>query len=89
MWWESARKIWYNAAMSYREKKNRIEYMVTCVGDFARAHKMTPADAFSFLQKFKGLDFLSDCYDVLHSLSIDTAVDDLSEVCMRNGGVFA
>ena len=75
--------------MSYREKKNRIEYMVTCVGDFADAHKMTPADAFSFLQKFKGLDFLSECYDVEHSQSIDTAVDDLAEVCMRNGGVFA
>ena len=82
-------RFWYNATVSYREKKNRIEYMVTCVGDFARAHKMTPADAFSFLQKFEGLDFLSDCYDVEHSQSIDTAVDDLSEVCMRNGGVFA
>lgn len=75
--------------MSEREKRNRIEYMVTCVGDFAQAHQMTPADAFSFLKKFKGLDFLSDCYDVEHSQSIGTAVDDLEAVCVRNGGVFA
>lgn len=72
--------------MSYNEKRNRIEYMVTCVGDFAHAHKMTPADAFSFLKRFKGLDFLVGCYDVEHSLSIDTAVSDLGKVCMRNGG---
>ena len=76
-------------AMSYQEKKNRIEYMVTCVGDFAHAHKMTPAEAFSFLQKFKGLEFLSDCYDVEHSQSIDSTVADLFDVCIRNGGVFA
>ena len=75
--------------MSHLERKNRIEYLVTCVGDFAHAHRMTPADAFSFLWRFKGLDFLSDCYDAEHSQSIDTAVDDLAEVCIRNGAVFA
>ena len=47
--------------MSYREKKNRIEYMVTCVGDFAHAHKMTPADA--FLQKFKSRERKSNKYE--------------------------
>lgn len=75
--------------MSSRERDNRIEYMVTCVGDFAAQYAMTPASAFLFLEKNGGLAFLTDCYDVEHSQSIQTAVDDMAEVCRRHGGVLA
>ena len=75
--------------MSIRELNNRIEYMVTCIGDFAAQHAMTPAVAYAFLAKYKGLSFLSDCYDIEHTQSVQTAVDDMSEVCKRNGGVLA
>lgn len=73
--------------MSGREEQHRqIEYMVTCIGDFAAQHAMTPAVAYAFLEKYKGLSFLIDCYDVEHTQSIQTAVDDMYEVCVRNGG---
>lgn len=73
--------------MSGREEQHRqIEYMVTCIGDFAAQHAMTPAAAYAFLEKYKGLSFLIDCYDVEHTQSIQTAVDDMYEVCVRNGG---
>lgn len=74
--------------MSGRELNNRIEYMVTCIGDFAAQHAMTPADAYAFLEKYHGLSFLTNCYDVEHTQSIQTAVNDMAEVCIRNGGVF-
>ena len=75
--------------MSRRELNNRIEYMVTCIGDFAAQHAMTPAAAYAFLEKYRGLAFLIDCYDIEHTQSIQTAVDDMSDVCIKNGGVFA
>ena len=75
--------------MSSHELDNRIEYMVTCIGDFAAQHAMTPADAYAFLEKYRGLAFLTDCYDIEHTQSIQTAVDDMSDVCIKNGGVFA
>ena len=75
--------------MSRRELNNRIEYMVTCIGDFAAQHAMTPAAAYAFLEKYHGLSFLADCYDIEHTQSIQTAVDDMSDVCIKNGGVFA
>ena len=75
--------------MSRRELNNRIEYMVTCIGDFAAQHSMTPAGAYAFLKKYNGLSFLSDCYDVEHTQSVQTAVEAMSEVCIRNGGVLA
>ena len=75
--------------MSNRELNNRIEYMVTCIGDFAAQHAMTPAAAYAFLEKYHGLALLTDCYDIEHTQSIQTAVDDMSDVCIKNGGVFA
>ena len=29
-------------------------------------------------------DFLEECYDVEHTLSLDTAIDDLAAICQRN-----
>jgi len=75
--------------MSSRELNNRIEYMVTCIGDFAAKYAMTPSAAYAFLEKHRGLAFLSDCYDVEHTQSVQSAVDDMAEVCIKNGGVFA
>ena len=68
------------------ELNNRIEYMVTCIGDFAARYGMTPSVAYTFLKKYKGLSFLTDCYDVEHTQSVQTAVDDMYAVCVRNGG---
>jgi hypothetical protein len=42
-----------------------------------------------FLDKYRGLAFLDDCYDIEHTQSIQTAVDDMTEVCVRHGGVLA
>jgi hypothetical protein len=63
--------------------------MVTCVCDFAAQHSMFPAEAYLFLDKYRGLAFLDDCYDIEHTQSIQTAVDDMTEVCVRHGGVLA
>ena len=75
--------------MSGRELDNQIEYMVTCIGDFAAQHAMTPAVAYAFLKKYKGLSFWIDCYDVEHTQTIQSAVDDMTGACIRNGGVLA
>lgn len=42
--------------------------------------------AFAYLQRFKGLAFLEECYEAEHQLSIYDAVNDLSVICKRNGG---
>ena len=70
--------------MSNRECRSADRYLVTCVGDFAVQHAMMPSEAYLFLEKHHGLDFLSECYDVEHSQSIQTAVDDMTEVCCRH-----
>jgi len=66
--------------------RNHINYYVLCINAFAEQKKLPPAEAFNYLDTFKGIDFLIDCYDAEHTLSLDDAVDDLTLVCRNNGG---
>jgi len=69
--------------------KNKIDYFVVCVNDFADKHGMSYVAAFDYLKAHKGIAFLSEHYDIEHTYSIDEAVADLAQVCARNGGAAA
>jgi len=64
----------------------RLLYYVMCVSAFSRVKNMSQKDAYNYLEEFKCIDFLEDCYDAEHQLSIDDAVDDLTTICKNNGG---
>lgn len=68
---------------------NKIEYVVCCVGAFASRFNLTNTQAYAYLRRFSGIDFLLDCYAVEHTLSIEDAVDDLINICLKNGGRLA
>ena len=55
---------------------NIIEYVNCCVGAFANRFKLTLAQSYAYLRRFKGIDFLIDCY----------AVEDIMLLCQKNGG---
>lgn len=69
-----------------KEIRNRIEYVVCCVSAFASRHSIAVRQAYAYLRRYSGIDFLLDCYKAEHTLSVDDAVDDLHAVCVRNGG---
>ena len=66
--------------------QNRITYMVYCINAFAERYRLTAKQAFAYLNRFKGMDFLDECYEAEHQLSLENAVNDLSIICKRNGG---
>lgn len=72
--------------MEKKEIFNKIEYIVACVGAFASRFLLSNAQAYAYLRRFTGIDFLIDCYKAEHTLSIDDAVSDLQAICRRNGG---
>ena len=47
---------------------------------------MEMADSYAYLRRFKGIDFLVDCYAAEHTLSIEDAVEDIMLLCQKNGG---
>lgn len=72
--------------MDKKEIFDRIEYVVTCVGAFAQRYSLTNSQAYAYLRRFTGIDFLLDCYEAEHTLSIEDAVADLQVLCSRKGG---
>lgn len=69
--------------------KNIIDYVMTAIIEFAKRHRLTIREASNYLNRFKGIDFLTEFYDVEHTLSFNDCVDDLTVVCRNNGGALA
>lgn len=72
-----------------QEIRNKIEFIVVCIGEFARTHGLTPQRAYRYLRQWRGLDFMDRFYDVAHLRAIEDTVDDLTAICLRNGGRLA
>ncbi len=68
---------------------NILEYVNCCVGAFANHFKLPLSAAYAYLRRFKGIDFLIDCYAAEHTLSIEDAVEDLTQLCQKHGGRLA
>lgn len=71
--------------MSDKEVKI-INYIVICISEFAKQKSITTKDAYNYLKKYKGLEFLDECYEAEHTLSLNDAIEDLTLICKRNGG---
>lgn len=66
--------------------KNVIAYVVTAINEFAKTHHISVREANNYLIRFKGLDFLTEHYDAEHLFSFEDSVQDLTQVCLNNGG---
>lgn len=72
--------------MEKKEILDKIEYVVACVGAFAQQFNLSNSQAYAYLRRFSGIDFLLDCYAAEHTLSIEDAVSDLQQICKQKGG---
>lgn len=66
--------------------KEVIEYVVVAISEFARRNFLTMKQASNYLLRFKGIEFLEQCYAAEHTLSVNDWVDDITAICKRNGG---
>ena len=65
---------------------NIINYMVVCINEFASRFNLSSKEAFDYLNKYNGISFLMDNYEIEHTLSFDDAIDDMILICVKNGG---
>lgn len=68
------------------ESKNKVEYLVIFVSEFARKHSLTLRQAYNYLSRYKAVDFLDNQYDVAHTLRLEDVLDDMTTYCQRFGG---
>ncbi len=66
--------------------KDKVAYIIAVISEFATAHSLTPSQAYRYLDRFKGIDFVTRFYDVEHTFSFEDVIADLTSYCPRKGG---
>ena len=69
------------------EMRNKIRFITFIITMFSRSYKMNKQDAYLYLEKHGGLDFLFEHWWALHTDNPYWAVRELYEVCYENGGL--
>ena len=68
------------------KKKSKSYYIVFCIKEFAKSQKMSLKDSYSYLSKYKGIEFLDEHYEAEHLLGFNEVIEDLIAICQREGG---
>ena len=66
--------------------KDKIDYIVMLIAEFAKRNQMTQQQAYCYLSQFKGLELCDKHYGIMHTLSLDDNLDSISAYCRKNGG---
>ena len=69
-----------------REETYRLKFTIALVADFAKTYHIKQKQAYNYLRRVKGFDFLQKHYGIMHTQSFEDAIEVLTLVCRRNGG---
>lgn len=70
-----------------KEKQNDIlEFIAFVVDEFAMKYNLTDSQAYAYLNRYGAIDFMLDCYDAEHTLSMENIIEDIREFCEKRGG---
>ena len=69
--------------------EDKLAYIIAVVSEFAATFKLNPQQAYRYLDRFKGIDFVDKFYNVEHTQSFEDVVEDLALFCRKNGGQLA
>lgn len=66
--------------------KDKIEYVVSLVNDFAKKYSLSTTQAFNYLDRFNAIELLEQHYNIAHTLAFSEVIDALSSYCKDHGG---
>ena len=69
-----------------KETSEKVSFISFIIPMFADVYKMNIQEAWLYLKKYGGWDFLNENWWELYTDSVLNALDDIYEVCRKNGG---
>ncbi len=69
-----------------KQMSDKVSFIAYIIPAFADAYKMNIQQAFFYLKKYGGLDYLIEHWWALHTDNPIYAVHDMYLVCRQNGG---
>jgi hypothetical protein len=70
-----------------KEISDKVSFISFIIPEFAESYKMNTQDAYFYLKKFGGLDFLMKHWWALHTDNDIWAIHDIYQICHQNGGM--
>lgn len=70
-------------------QEDKLAYIIAVVNEFAAAFSLNSQQAYRYLDRFKGIDFVDQFYNVEHTQPFEDVVEDLALYCRKNGGALA
>ncbi|MDR2345050.1 MAG: DUF3791 domain-containing protein [Planctomycetaceae bacterium] len=75
------------SSMLDKETQDRIAFITFIITEFALGYKMPMPDAYQYLKKYGGLDYLYEHWWALHTDNKFHVLQELYDVCYENGGL--
>jgi hypothetical protein len=69
-----------------KDTSDKVSFISFIIPQFAEYCKMGIPEAYQYLKKYGGLDYLSDCWWALHTDNDIWAVYDIYDYCYQSGG---
>lgn len=66
--------------------KDKIDYIVMLIAEFAKRNNMTQWQAYRYISQFKGFELCDRHYGIMHTLSLDDNMDSIASYCRKHGG---
>jgi len=66
--------------------RKESDYFIMILNTIAKRYGIAIYEAYEYIQKYQGIKFLQEFYDVEHTLNTDDVVDDVLAICNENGG---
>ena len=68
------------------ETKDKIGFVTFIIEEFALSYKMNRQEAYRYLKKYGGIDYIFECWWALHIDNPFWVVREMFDVCRNNGG---
>ena len=66
--------------------KDKIEFTVSLVSDFAKKYSLSTTQAFNYFDRFNAIELLDQHYNIAHTLAFSEMIDTLASYCKDHGG---
>lgn len=77
--------VYASSIMGY-SNHDKLEWTLIFSLEFGRRYGLTLKQAFNYLKRYKGIEFIDQHYDYVHTQSFQSMIADIAEYCHRKGG---
>jgi hypothetical protein len=75
-----------NTATLDKQTSDKVSFITFIIPKFASGYKMNAQDAYLYLKKYGGINYLNEHWWALHTDNPYWAIRSMAKVCRNNGG---